>query len=183
MALIVCFLIVFPFLVDGYVLLTIECTDDNPTECLEFRKVYYFKGVIFNSSLTALMIAFIMFSMYKSRKDSIRHESKEGKTEQKLIYQALISSLFQLLYFILNYFSALTENEEKRLVLIYSSDIVYHLQHIGVMCIHFICSPTFLIEFLNFYFLTNLYQLIFKKKLTSKVSDVSHHTHDDVQTF
>uniref|UniRef100_A0AC35F1N4 Uncharacterized protein n=1 Tax=Panagrolaimus sp. PS1159 TaxID=55785 RepID=A0AC35F1N4_9BILA len=103
--------------------------------------------------------------MIRSRSVKVQVHSLHAKIERRLIYQAIFCSLFQLVYFILNYLSSLDSNAKVLFIYVNSSTLGYHLQHYAVMITHFIFSPTFKVAFLSFYHL----KFLTKDRNTTKI--------------
>lgn len=147
------FMLIFPFLIDGYQFINFSCSPTNMTACLIFRKTIFLKGTITNVVVSGILGTFVAYSMLRSRREKAQIHSMHAKIERRLIYQAIFSSVFQLLFFILNYISSIVIEVQVLQVFVYSAQIGYHLQHYALMVTHFVFSPTFKMAFLNFYHL------------------------------
>ena len=180
---IIILMLAFPFAADGYSLFGSNCSVENFMSCLALRKSYYLKGTIINAILNGIIIVLIGFCMYRSRKEKIQTHSTHAKTERRLIYQAIFSSIFQLVYFSFKYASAVSDGPWF-LIFMYVSNIGYHIHHYVVMLTHFILSPTFKAAYLNFYHLGKFIKpsrtfptTTISKGATIKVSPVSRIAH------
>uniref|UniRef100_A0AC34F671 Serpentine receptor class gamma n=1 Tax=Panagrolaimus sp. ES5 TaxID=591445 RepID=A0AC34F671_9BILA len=101
MFLVVIIMLAFPFVIDAYTLFQANCSVSTFSFCLAFRKAYFLKGTIVNAILNGIMIILIGISMYRSRQDKFQATSMHAKTERRLIYQAIFSSIIQLICFAL----------------------------------------------------------------------------------
>ena len=143
----------FPFFIDGYKFFNYTCTIENIFPCLSFRLEYSIKGTFTSIAFSVVLLLFIAFSMYRSHNESVQTHSLHAKIERRLIYQAIFSSIFQLLYFSLNYISSISTDGSNQYFFAYLAHLSYHLQHLALMITHFIFSPTFKNAFLCFYHL------------------------------
>ena len=169
---IIILMLAFPFIADGYTLISSQCTVENFYQCMAFRVSYYFKGTIVNAAMNGITFALIGFCMFWSRHDKTQLHSTHAKTERRLIYQAIFSSIFQSFCFILKFISANSFGPDVNpfLLYMYVSNIAYHTHHYVVMLTHFILSPTFKMAFLNFYHLGSFFTL---KSKTSTIANPS----------
>ena len=152
-------MILFPFIIGGYELFAIHCSLADIMTCVAFRISFYFKATVVNVVVNCLGILFITFSMYKSSK--LKYHSLQARIERRLIYQAIFSSIFQLIYFLINGVSTYFSSDIRTLYLVgFGSQLIYHFHHYAVMITHFVFSPTFKTAFFNFYHL----QFLIKSK-------------------
>ena len=142
-------LISSPFIIDGYNLATFQLTSSPmSSERKAFREGYLIRGGMVNLVLTLLVLLFIAFAIYKSRIQAASPIIM--KVERRLIYQALISSIFIINNFALKFYS--TKVEVNHYVLITNiSAMTYYFHNASIIITHFIFSPSYRKAFCEFY--------------------------------